>query len=132
MLKSRSIKSFIFIFLHVFFKNLNRNLYENIVLCNTFFNSTKFVKISVHWFKNDTKTKKTVHTFLNQTLTIQISQVLLFLPIENIMWFCFLLTFPFLLIIIQILKPHYLLVLVRLNQYLGNVCQQCEPERRAC
>ena len=30
---------------NIIFKFLNRNLYENIMLCNTFNNGTKFVKI---------------------------------------------------------------------------------------
>ena len=44
----------IFIFLHVLFKNLNRNLYENMMLCNTFSTVTNNVKITRFYLKKKT------------------------------------------------------------------------------
>ena len=54
-------------FSHVSFKNLYRNLHQN-VACNTFAKVTNFVKIGFFWLNEmiTSENKKTLHNFLNQ------------------------------------------------------------------
>ena len=65
--KIKSWKILWFKHLHILFKNQNRNLYENIMLCNTFPTVPNLLKF-VHWLKKWYQKQKTVQTFLNQTL----------------------------------------------------------------
>ena len=55
------LSPFIFIFLQPF-KNLNKNLYENIVLRNTLSTVSNLLKL-VYWLNNDIENKKQCTTF---------------------------------------------------------------------
>ena len=56
-------------FLYVFLKNINRNLYENIVICNTFTTLPSYIKFLSLVKSMLMYRRKTVHAFLNQTFT---------------------------------------------------------------
>ena len=60
---NKQLLFFIFIFLHVFFEELNRNLYKNIAFCNTFSTVPNLLKL-VRWLNKDINNKKnSAHVF---------------------------------------------------------------------